>query len=52
MAAYQPSGNPPDDFVLEFSKVIETAVIRKGGERCPIVRLPSDRFMKESEYIR
>jgi len=41
-----------DDFVLDFSQVIETAVIRKGGERCPIGELPPNKFMRESQYKR
>lgn len=56
MAAHQPveqpHDDPPDDFVLKFSQVIQTAVIRKGGDRCPIGKLLPKRFMEESKYKR
>ena len=41
-----------DNFELEFNKEIRTAVFRKGSERCPIRKLLSERFMRESDYIR
>ena len=56
MAANQPvrqrEDGHADNFELEFSQEIMTAVFRKGSERCPIDRLQRKRFMKESEYQR
>ena len=41
-----------DNFELEFSQEINTAVFRRGSERCPIKKLQPRRFMRESEYVR
>ena len=56
MAANQPvqqrEDGHADNFELEFCQEINTAVFRKGSERCPIEKLRPGRFMRASDYQR
>lgn len=56
MAANQPlqqrEDGHADNFELEFNQEVNTAVFRKGSERCPIEKLQPGRFMREREYLR